>query len=487
VLTEAIVSSNSAIASGDLSAYQGAEIDDKQRKSPRIRQIKSTDRLLPKDKRKNLQLNTQDLQRNFPIAAWAIRRHLDYVSCFNFQAKNKDAGLNRDIEALMSWYSRPANCDVAGRHSLRAQTRINEALRVVDGDMATVTYQTGHLQGIESDRIRDPDKIRKDDDRELGNWVQGFDTDRRGRLRRMAVHRRSKSGKYEFDGYVQAKDFFHLGYFERYDQVRGISPLASALSTFRDVSENFAYALAKTKIAQLFGLVFYSDSPEEVGNSSVESEDEDGDGTPEDRYEVKLNDGPFKLELDERDRAEFLESKSPAIEFQSFNHAMIAAALKSVDIPFSFYDESFTNFFGSRAALMHYIRSTAWKQESLQRHLNSITEFRLVRFIVDRVLRLPRGMQFSDLRWEWVATGVPWWDPLKEIQADMLAVGAGFKSRGMVIKERTGREFRDVVDELADEEAYMIDKGVHVDIPAVLAANKIEENSDDKDARSTEE
>jgi len=170
VLTEAIVSSNSAIASGDLSAYQGAEIDDKQRKSPRIRQIKSTDRLLPKDKRKNLQLNTQDLQRNFPIAAWAIRRHLDYVSCFNFQAKNKDAGLNRDIEALMSWYSRPANCDVAGRHSLRAQTRINEALRVVDGDMATVTYQTGHLQGIESDRIRDPDKIRKDDDRD---WETG--------------------------------------------------------------------------------------------------------------------------------------------------------------------------------------------------------------------------------------------------------------------------------------------------------------------------
>ena len=44
------------------------------------------------------------------------------------------------------------------------------------------------------------------------------------------------------------------------------------------------------------------------------------------------------------------------------------------------------------------------------------------------VLELPSGMDLSRVTWRWVSNGVPWIDPLKEVQADGLAVDRGFES-----------------------------------------------------------
>ena len=49
----------------------------------------------------------------------------------------------------------------------------------------------------------------------------------------------------------------HHGFFDRFDQLRGISPLAPAVNTLRDCYEGYDYALAKMKVAQLFALAFY--------------------------------------------------------------------------------------------------------------------------------------------------------------------------------------------------------------------------------------
>jgi len=63
------------------------------------------------------------------------------------------------------------------------------------------------------------------------------------------------------------------------------------------------------------------------------------------------------------------------------------------------------------------------------------------------------------VRWEYIAAGTPWIDPLKEVKADVEAVAGGLKSRTMICKER-GYEFEDVVDDLASEQAYAESAGV---------------------------
>ncbi len=424
---------------------------DKRRYAPSAR-LKSSDQLLTPTKRKQLISSSRDLQQNFALCAWAIRKHLDYVSRFTFEPQTGDAGLDRMLEALVDWFSRPENCDVTGRHSLDRIIRLAEERRTVDGDVFLVKLRDGRLQALESDRIRNPDKLLGDD-----QWVQGIRVSRAGRPLRYGVWARDGSGGYDFERTVSARNVYQLGYFDRFDQMRGISLLAPAINTFRDLYEGFDYALAKLKVSQMFGLVLSRESAE--GWSDISKDDAVTGG-----YQVDMGKGPIMLDLDPGDSADIIESKNPSDEFRHFTQEMIALALKSVDLPYSFYDTSSTNFFGSRSAFIHYEKACKSKRRDLQHLLDRITGWRMKMFIADGTLQLPAGMTLGDLRWSWLPEGTPWWNPMQEVNANIAAINAGLTSRSQVVREVHGKEFKDIVDQLAEEERYIADAGISIDM-----------------------
>ena len=434
-------------------AYEAAE-SNTQRRQPSST-IKSTDQLLTPQKRKRLQSKARHLQENFTIAAWAIRRHLDYVSRFSFQAQTGDPGLDAELENLVAWYGRPANCDQAGRHGLASIVRMAEERRTVDGDCFFIKLRSGHLQAIESDRVRDPEKPESIKSR--GVWVHGVKVGPSGRPLSIAVHKRTDRGSYEFQKTIRAANVYQLGYYDRFDQVRGVSPLAPAITTFQDVYEGFDYALAKMKVSQLFGLVFYREAAEAISLPTATTDDAAPADPAGNGYSIDFGKGPIALDLEPGDKAEFLEPKTPPAEFQKFSEVMIGAALKSLDIPLSLYDEAHTNYSGARSALIHYQRSVRIKSEQLRELLNRITGWRLKMFIADGQLDLPAGAR---LDFDWIPAGVPWFDPTKEIAGDVAAINAGLTTRSQVIKERHGRDFRDVIDQLAAEQRYIDDAGL---------------------------
>ena len=431
-----------------------ASVSSQKRRSPSSR-LKSVDQILSPTRRKQLVSNARDLQQNFSICAWAIRRHLDYVTRFTFEPDTGDTGLDRELQSIVEWYSRPENCDVTGRHSLARLMRLAEERRTVDGDIFLVKMKSGHLQPIESDRVRNPDKISQKD-----TWVHGLKLNRAGKTVRVGVWGRDGSGGYQFQRTVNARSVLQLAYFERFDQVRGVSPLASAINTYRDLYEGFDYALAKLKISQMFGLVLSREGSEAWGDVTA-----DGDGTG---YKVDFGKGPVMLDLDPGDKAEIIESKNPSNEFQTFTQQMIGIALKSLDLPFSFFSEDFTNFFGSRSAFIHYEKSAKRKRKDLADMLDKITAWRLRLFVADGTLRLPRGMNVGSLRWSWISDGTPWWNPMQEITADIAAINAGLKTRTQIVRERHGKNFKDIVDTLADEQAYMNEHGVAMDSSGIV-------------------
>jgi len=258
---------------------------------------------------------------------------------------------------------------------------------------------------------------------------------------------------------IAARNVIHHGFFDRFDQVRGISPLAPAVNVFRDVYEAADYALAKAKVSQMFGLVFYRDALDSAGTLDSTS----------DPYEVDFGRGPVALDLEPGDKAEFLESKTPSSEFQSFAQLMISIALKSLDIPYSFFDESFTNFYGSRGALLHYQKSCEAKRADVKDVLRKITAWRLGLWIEDGTLQLPAGKSLADLKWEWIPAGLAWWDPAKEVRGDVEAIKAGLRTRSEIRAERYGDDWLDVVDQLARERDAMDARGLLPvdDLPAV--------------------
>ena len=422
--------------------YIAAE-PNQQRRDPGTR-IQSSDALLDSQKRRRVIEGARELNRNFSVAAWAIRKHLDYVSTFTFQANTDDPVFNERLEALMNWYNRPINCDIAGRHSLRRMVRLAEMRRVLDGDVFLVKLRDGRLQAIEGDRVRSPDN-RVDP---MYNWVHGIKVGAGGSMNRVAVWSRSLDGQYTFERDISAGNVIQLAYFDSFDQVRGVSPLTSAIASFQDSLEVTDYARAKAKITQLFALAI-----------TREMADDDAE-LYGDEYKVDLGRGPVKLELDPGDKAEFLESRHPSTEFQAFLTLSLQAALKSLDIPWSFYDEKYTNFFGSRAALIQYQQACKSKREDLKEMLDRITVWKIQQWMAAGILSMPAGVQQIDqIYWDWIPAGVPYWNPEQEITGDLMAVEGKLRTRSEIRREKYGDDWRDVVRKLAEERDYLTQYG----------------------------
>jgi capsid protein len=326
------------------------------------------------------------------------------------------------------------------------------------------------MQAVESDRIDNPPARVGNRKFDLTQWVSGVQLGPSGEARAYAIYNRTDKGSNAFDRVVPASNMFFHGFYERFDQVRGISPVAAALNAWQDVYEGFDYALAKIKVAQLFGLVFFRDATEPL-DGTVATVDSDEDGTADSGYEVEFGKGPMQLDLNPGDRAEFLESKSPPAETVKFFQIMIHSSLKALDIPYSFFDESFTNFYGSRGALIQYLKSCRSKIQDLQELLDEITRWRLGMAVFDGELELPRMMDFEELAWEWVPDGVPWWDPAKEVSGHGMAIAAGLDNPQRVCRQ-SGTDFYQNIDLIAQANAYAKERGVAITLPGVSVARQ---------------
>lgn len=430
-----------------------AAVTSNKRKPTRIDQ-RSEDDILSRDERSKLLSSTRDLKRNFAIAAWAIRRHLDFVADFTFHPNTHDRAFNQQFAKLMGAWSRRTNCDPARRHPLRRLMRISEACRVIDGDLLWVKLRRGQVQLVRGDRIQN----------QLGSvnseeWKHGVRINGQNAAVEYAIHHRTTFGQMRFERNVPARNVIHHGYFDDPDQVRGVSPLTTAIMPFQDVSENITYALARAKLSQFMGLVIRRKAVDldvpggymGVRGQDDEPADEDEDGEEDGRYDtVDFGPGPVQLELDPGDDAKWLESAMPSTQFQQFNLDVILIGLKALDLPFSFFREDFTNFFGSRGALQMYRRSCRPKQEDNRDVLEELTAWKLRSWIAEGRLVLPRGWTVDDVAFEWVARGIEWWDKAKEIQGDILAVQNGFDCPQRVCQDHGSGSYEDNIRQTAE-------------------------------------
>jgi capsid protein len=207
-----------------------------------------------------LQASAADLSRNMSLAAWMVRRHLDYVATFEFKSRTENKSIDDQIEALMLEDSRKSVFDIAGKFNREKMFRLAEMRRVFDGDTLLIKMADGRIQGLQADLLKNPPDL----DPQSKDWINGIRVNRFGRTMQFGIYGREGYTGREFVRIMPAANVIHYGFFERYaqDQVRGVSPLVAALNPLRDVYDNFNFALLKAKVSQLFALAFYRDAEE---------------------------------------------------------------------------------------------------------------------------------------------------------------------------------------------------------------------------------
>ncbi len=435
------------------------------------------ERELMEQQRRLLVSGARDVQRNFAIAAFAIRKHLDFVSSFSFHPRTKEEGLNAELEAAVEAWSEPGQFDASGRHSRQAFTRLLEGRRCVDGDVFCVKIAGGGLQAVEGDRVRNPlGQMDMIPDQLLEGvipkgLIQGVQVDKTGRAIAYAVHQRTLWGGFEFERLVPAADVWQHGFFDRFDQVRGVSPIAASLNNYQDAYEGIDYALGKMKVSQLFGIVFYRDAVDAAGGpgSAALQSAADGEGNTLTGYKVDFGQGPPVLDLDPGDKVDMLESATPSSQFKEFMQTVIAVCLKSLDIPYSFFDEAYTNFFGSRSALILYQMSARDKQAALRRILRAWFRWRLSIAVARREIKLPSGMTADAVPFDFLSVGVPWWNPKDEIAADLQSVDGLLQTREEIRKERFGDDWYEMMRRRKKEDDFLREQGYDPSYSAVAS------------------
>jgi capsid protein len=453
-------------------------VEDRGRRRPARNDTRSEDAILTSAKRKKLVGTARDVIRNYCTAAWMVRAHLDYVSSFAFQARTGADDLDAALEDLIWSAGLRKNFDVGGRFSLAKSLRISEARRVLDGDVFWAKLASGRVQIIEGDRVRlpsggiPPDSgWAKEDFPEL---YQGVSVSPGGRMQAVCICKRTADGSgYEFERVIPARNVWQHAFWDttyRVDQVRGITPLAPALNSLQDIYEGCDLAMAKAKVAQMFGLVFFRKAMEEQegwaasraagGDDDGETAGEGGaDATPaaqdSDLYDVDPGSGPFKLELQDGDDAKFLSTNTPETELLNWMQFSTDLAIKCLDIPYSFYDTSKANYYGRKADIQQYEASARSKREDNSQLLDEWTAWRLRLAILDGSLALPGAMTLDQVEWEWVPAGMPWVDKLRDMKADQLAIESHLDNVPRVAR-RAGQDAYEIAREQLDYEKWLI-------------------------------
>ncbi len=136
--------------------YDAAGSNNKRRANPAPHR-NSADQVLDLSNRAKSLGAQRQVFRNFSIANWMVRCHVDYVADHRLFFRTPDRKWNKEAQQWFEAWFRPGRCDVAGIHPFERIIRIAEGRRVVDHDCGLMTLSNGWLQGIESDLIRQPE------------------------------------------------------------------------------------------------------------------------------------------------------------------------------------------------------------------------------------------------------------------------------------------------------------------------------------------
>ena len=384
---------------------------------------KSEDRELNTTDRERLIEAARDVERNFSLAGFAVRKHLQSVAYYQFHADTPDVQFNNRLTGLVDRWKE--TCDITGRHCFDDLIYIVERLRLIDGDVALLRTSDNKIQVIEGDRLKDPQIPEQGE-----NWVHGVKVDNVGKAVEYAVWDRGvNGGNLVFQTTLPADNIDLLGYYTRSDQARGISPLAPAIRMFSLLEDALNLALAKAKVEQSIGLVTKLIGDSQLAPNPVPIAEREK-GIDQAARET-FGRGILHLSLKDGEEASLLTSNNPSTNFLQFSEQVIRLVFAALDIPYSFYDGSATTFFSGRGELEQYLDSVERKQQATIRMLNKwVREWLIPNWLLGGQLDLPDGLTLDQIENSigWSGAGLPTWRLLEYSKDAATAIQLGLIS-----------------------------------------------------------
>lgn len=271
---------------------------------------------------------------------------------------------------------------------------------------------------------------------------------------------------------ISAEFITHSYIVEQVGQTRGVSMLASSALRAHLINQ-FEKAIVIGGIVAARKVGFYKvsqEAAEEYGVLGNEIDEETGESAEDVNDDANLVQevvpGMFEQLPSYIDGIETFDPQYPPANFEEFEKRMLRGMASGFGDQYHSVanDLEGVNYTSSRTGELS--QRDVWRE--LQGFLSSeFMEPHFERFASIQLLNNEVAIDGTKLSrlldsetYLFVPRGWSWVDPLKEMKAYETALELGLTTRRHIIAESSGKEFEDVIDELAEEEDYMRDHNI---------------------------
>ncbi len=391
------------------------------------------------------------------------------------QARSGSAAWNRRAEALWKEWAR-SSAHSRGTLTFGSLQKLAFRARLRDGDVAAIKIRDGSLQLVEADLIDSPlrSKTRTPEGHTI---VEGVELDAKRRPVRYHVRTTSSRTTPDFKP-VPAENVVFTARRRRADQTRG-RPLLARPVLFEQLMGYIEALVVASRMAACFGLIIKRGRRLDPAKLPTVTSRR-GESTPAYRFEPGT--------VGEIGPEDSMEQVSPGQPTQQFGE-LVRAVSRLIGLPAGFplelvlLDFSQSNFSAARGAMLE-ARSEfrTLQQDFIDEFLSPIYQWRIDEWIRQGALD-PRVDAHEHA---WQRPAFPYIDPVKEVEADGLAVAFGFKTRRDVVAQQ-GEDWEETFEQLAREERHAEDLGLRFQHPSKTRAHGEAGSEDDSESSEPEE
>lgn len=423
--------------------------------------------------RDQLRARSRDLERNSDFMGellTAFERNI-IGSGYTVQPETGDPELNERLIHLWKIWTKKQNCDVTGTQSFNQLMRMAVTRKKIDGGVLIRKVYTSDglvpfkLQLLEVDEL-DTSEIKP---RDTGNKIiGGIEYNEYNRPVRYYIRQYSYDGMTLTDPFVvEAKDMIFLFTKKRPSQLREIPDFTQALTRVRDVNEFMTAVSIKERIEACFSVFIKRALPPGFGTR----------GTVDDRGNPTY--------LGKTVSPGMIQYLQPGDDVTAFNptgqgadatnhiktHERLIGAGQGISYEAMSRDMSKSNYSSARQGLIEDELTFKKDAELLIEAMSEIYESFAISCVLANKVNIPDfwGSKEVYLSHKWIKAPKQWIDPLKEANANAIALATGQKTFDQICSEN-GKDWKEVLNKIAEIKEY--GEGLGLDMTAVIPAGK---------------
>lgn len=381
--------------------------------------------------------------------------------------------LNDRIEAAFAGWSARAQCTLDGFDDFASLQRLVIRTVIVDGEFFAIKhrgrqYRDGYaLQVIDADLVDDTYNVAPD--RDGVAWVMGIKVDRYGRPLAYAVWERHPNSSHRGERReIPASDMLHVYKRLRPGQTRGITWFAPALVTWKLGDQYTESELVQSMLAAAQGGFF--ESVDGTGSFPMRTVVDANGNKQEVPIDLEVEPGVSRA-LPAGWTFKAWQPTHPTANYVGFMKAVKRIIGRAFGRSYASLtgDLSDVNFSSMRTDRVREMEQNKLHQEDLLvRQFTHVvfSDWLVMADLSGTLGMLPRALDELLSYASWMCKGSPWVDPLKDLAAAQLEIQMRINSPQRICAAK-GVDFYEVVDEIADAEAYIKSKNLSAEAVAL--------------------